>query len=225
MGDQTAITAPVKHRKSLEDTIQSLRIELRSLYDSLKDKNDQLSLLEKELRDRDMSLCYLNNELKRLKTDDLGSSGDTVKPSKVIENNGFTVDTALPTESNNILHLQSQLRDRDRQIKDLNEKILRQSNDLAYVQKLSIAKDEKVFHLQNELDKFRLVVRPLTQAMIERQSSGRYDYLPAPGIEQSTRALSTGAEPRIKRQAISAEPLSTFAGLQTELMKIPKSTL
>lgn len=65
-------------------------------------------------------------------------------------------------------------------------------------------------------------MRPLTQAMLDRKRSESFDDW-SPGVE-NTRVF-TLAEPRIKRQAISAEPLSAMAGIEGELIKIPKSQL
>jgi hypothetical protein len=44
-----------------------------------------------------------------------------------------------------------------------------------------------------------------------------------PGVE-NTRII-TMSEPRLKRTAISAEPLSSMAGMEGDLIKIPKSSV
>lgn len=58
--------------------------------------------------------------------------------------------------------------------------------------------------------------------MIEKRTTdAKEDW--GPGVE-STRVI-TLTEPRMKRQAISAEPLSMLAGMEGDLLKIPKSTM
>lgn len=59
--------------------------------------------------------------------------------------------------------------------------------------------------------------------MEKRCSEESYDSF-APGVE-NTRMLPVSQEPRMKRQAISAEPLSSLAGMQGDLVKIPKTSL
>lgn len=66
-------------------------------------------------------------------------------------------------------------------------------------------------------------VRPITKAMIEKRCSEDTFDSWSPGVE-NTRVLPV-TETRIKRQAISAEPLSSLAGMQGDLIKIPKSSL
>lgn len=65
-------------------------------------------------------------------------------------------------------------------------------------------------------------MRPLTQAMIEKRcTESRDDW--GPGVE-STRIIPL-SETRIKRQGISSEPLSSMAGTEGDLIKIPKSIM
>lgn len=45
-----------------------------------------------------------------------------------------------------------------------------------------------------------------------------------PGVE-NTRVMSLNEPPRLKRTAISAEPLSQMAGAQNDLVKTPKTSL
>lgn len=66
-------------------------------------------------------------------------------------------------------------------------------------------KDNLIKHLQNEIDKFRQVVKPLTHKIITKQLS-----------------FKGHAEHRIKRQAISAEPLSKEVCMQ--IKKVSKSS-
>lgn len=183
-----------KERKS---TVTSLRQELQVLYESLKDKNEELICLEKEIRDRDISIKYLKNEFKKLK--------DTLPPTcstchkKVLkpELNGDRTDSQ-PDEVLN--KLQKDLRDREGLIKELNKKIIRLSDNLIFVQKESLTKDDRIGEMQREVDKFRQVVRPFTKAMVEQRKNEDSFEDQCPGVE-NTRVIST--EPsRLKRTAI-----------------------
>lgn len=126
------------------------------------------------------------------------------------------------------------IREQNESIKELNEKVIRLTRNLNYMQRNVTSKEEKIVELQNEIDKFRQIIRPLTQKVLERRKcdcldewndhiSGIGDW--SPGVE-STRVLAV-SEPRIKRQAISAEPLSAMVKLSEEdgLIRIPKSSL
>lgn len=218
-------TSVLKDKKSLEEIIINLRCELRMLYESLSEKNDQLILLERDVRERDASIKFLRNEFYKLREDH--NSRDSTPTNKDDANR----DADSTTANNNIKNgqiepipsdLQLHVKERDALIKELSEKIIRLSHDLTYVQRKSLAKDDRIVELQNEIDKFRQVVRPLTQALFERKRSDSYDEY-SPGIE-SSRIFSV-LEPRIKRQAISAEPLSSLADMEGALMKIPKTSL
>lgn len=142
-----------KERKSVEDTVTSLRKELQVLYESLKDKNEQLLCLEKDVRDRDISIKYLKNEFKKLK--------DSVAPScatchKVVIKNDQNGEKVQPDEI--VTKLQKDLKDREGLIKELNAKIIRLSDNLIFVQKESLSKDDRIDDMQREIDKFRQVV-------------------------------------------------------------------
>lgn len=205
-----------KERKPLEEQVVGLRKELHVLYDSLKDKDEQIMALEKEVRDRDISIRFLKNEFAKLKESRKEQPTDmAVKPKKATEIDGDGL----------ISLLQRELKEKEFLFKELNQKIMRLSDDLTYVQRQSLAKDDRVADMQNELDKYRQIVSPITKAMIENHKS-RSDSMDewCPGVE-STRILPVVAEPRMKRQAISAEPLSQMAGLEGDLVRIPKSHL
>lgn len=58
--------------------------------------------------------------------------------------------------------------------------------------------------------------------MIEKRSTEKLDDW-GPGVE-STRIVLL-QEPRMKRTAISAEPLSLLAGMEGDLNKIPKAAM
>ncbi|XP_055684150.1 cGMP-dependent protein kinase, isozyme 2 forms cD4/T1/T3A/T3B isoform X3 [Lutzomyia longipalpis] len=189
-------------RQSLEDTVLSLRCELRVLYENLRDKNDQLAILERDVR-------ILKRENEHLR----GRTGD--------KNGCCVVKSSSELSDDVIRRLREEIADRDRAIGDLNASVMRLTRQLAQCQDGVHSKEDEIMKLQNEIDIFRQVVRPLTQKIIEsRRSEGAYDCWSA-GVE-STRVISL-FEPRIKRTAISAEPLSAFSGGEGDLVKIPKA--
>uniref|UniRef100_A0A1B0CTA2 Cyclic nucleotide-binding domain-containing protein n=2 Tax=Lutzomyia longipalpis TaxID=7200 RepID=A0A1B0CTA2_LUTLO len=189
-------------RQSLEDTVLSLRCELRVLYENLRDKNDQLAILERDVR-------ILKRENEHLR----GRTGD--------KNGCCVVKSSSELCDDVIRRLREEIADRDRAIGDLNASVMRLTRQLAQCQDGVHSKEDEIMKLQNEIDIFRQVVRPLTQKIIEsRRSEGAYDCWSA-GVE-STRVISL-FEPRIKRTAISAEPLSAFSGGEGDLVKIPKT--
>lgn len=173
---------------SLEDTIVSLRQELRSLYESLKDKNEQLANLENDIKERDYKFKLIKSEYIKLQqivvanTDGVGGgvahavavTGTTnnvinnLNSDKLTHNNSNnnvnniksssdTVDQADQMEI--IIKLQKDMRDRDHTIKELSQKIIRLSDNLIFVQKESMAKEDRIESLQNENDRFKQVVR------------------------------------------------------------------
>lgn len=148
-----------KERKSIEETVTALRKELQVLYESLADKNEQLLCLEKDVRDRDISIKYLKNEYKKLK-DSVAPTCPTChkKVLKANDQNGKVEESkAQPDEI--LVKMQKDLKDREGLIKELNKKILRLSDNLIFVQKESLAKDDRIDDMQREIDKFRQVVR------------------------------------------------------------------
>lgn len=204
--------------KTLDETILNLRCELRTLYESLSEKNNHLMLLERDVRERDSSIKFLRNEFHKLREQ------QCLDKKIDVHHDGEQSDDIVSEKPESISELKQALSERDALIKELSEKIIRLSHDLTYVQRKSFAKDDKIIELQNEIDKFRQVVRPLTQAILERKRSDSFvEWNSSPGVE-STRILPL-SEGRIKRQAISAEPLSNMAGMEGELVKVPKSSL
>lgn len=190
-----------KHRNSLEDTVSFLRREVNSLYQLLKDKNEQLMEFEKALREKDITIALLQSDLKSLKDSKNNGSSHTL-----------AYDRQSSTNSSD-----------DPVKRELNGKILRLSEELTAVQKDSMEKDYLIVDLKNEIDKFRQVVRPLTQAFLEQKKPDSLDW--SPGVE-STRVFHFNSEQRMKRQGYSAEPLSQMSGSDVgELVKIPKSAL
>ncbi|XP_055539104.1 cGMP-dependent protein kinase, isozyme 2 forms cD4/T1/T3A/T3B isoform X3 [Wyeomyia smithii] len=214
-----------QHDKSIEDTVLSLRRELREVYETLREKNEQLVDLEKDVRDRDISIRYLKNEFRKLKEYYQSNKSDLSIPPNFNLNGNSKEDAVGAGNLEDLLQkLQKELKEKELHIRELNQKVIRLSNNLIYVQKESLSKDDRLDELQNEIDKFRQVVRPITKAMIEKRCSEEsYDGW-TPGVE-NTRVLPINQEPRMKRQAISAEPLSSLAGMQGDLIKIPKSSL
>lgn len=85
-------------------------------------------------------------------------------------------------------------------------------------------KDTLIRHLQNEIDKFRQVVRPLTHKIITKQINLEEDAFQEDFCEelepQGDKVLQ---EPRIKRQAISAEPLNSNGAVEMKIVKVPKT--
>lgn len=223
-----------KDKKGQEETIVTLRCELRGLYESLAEKNDQLLLLERDVRERDGSIKFLRSEFYKMREEQSTNHKNKLSEDNVVDSTTNEEGMECWPQKNNVVsngdgakllgELQRKNKELNMLVTELSAKCIRLTHDLTYVQRKSFAKDDKIRELQNEIDKFRQVVRPLTQAMFERKRSDTYDeWSAAPGIE-STRVLPL-TEPRIKRQAISAEPLSAMAGMEGELVKIPKSSL
>ncbi|XP_059618801.1 cGMP-dependent protein kinase, isozyme 2 forms cD4/T1/T3A/T3B isoform X3 [Phlebotomus argentipes] len=204
--DKCDMTVLKGERRSLEDTILSLRCELRVLYENLRDKNDQLVLLERDVR----VLKCENDQLRHLRERKLQSS-DTIRHNCT----NCVVKSSSDAAEDVIGRLQAEIAERDREIVELNASVMRLTRQLSQCQDGVTSKQEEITELQNEIDKFRQVVRPLTQKIIgNRQSEGAYDcWMEASGVL---------LEPRIKRTAISAEPLSSF-GVEGDLVKTPKT--
>lgn len=244
----------IKDRKSPEETIFSLRCELRTLYDSLSDKNEQLLLAERDIRDRDISIRFMKSEFKKLLEQNKKDAAllkvlkQKLTPSPVTNNNN---GSSLPipassSSSGNVKRsshevveehlrgqdatdkLQLEIKERDSVIVELNQKVIRLSEDMSNLQEELNMKSDRVVNLQNEIDKFQQVVRPLTRHMIETKRQAGIDFeMHSAGVESSRLlpVFSSTTEPRMKRTAISAEPLSMRAGMEDDLVKIPKSVL
>ncbi|XP_050549542.1 cGMP-dependent protein kinase, isozyme 2 forms cD4/T1/T3A/T3B isoform X3 [Spodoptera frugiperda] len=106
------------------------------------------------------------------------------------------------------------------------EELKRRDKIIALLENEIDEKDGTIRYLKNEIDKFRQVVKPLTRQLIDNRRNGLESeedcfVMKTPGIE-NTRVYHVG-EPRLKRTAISAEPLSSLAqGHEMKLVKIPK---
>lgn len=146
-------------RKSIEDTVASLRQELQMLYESLKNKNEQLLCLEKDLRDRDMSMKYLKEEYKKVK-DTLSTFTCKTCPNcmKLVKDTTDGIDKTDLQSEIALTKMQKELRDRENALKELNRKVVRLSDNLIFVQKESLSKDDRMEEMSRQLDKFREVV-------------------------------------------------------------------
>lgn len=151
-----------QHDKSIEDTVLSLRRELREVYETLREKNEQLVDLEKDVRDRDISIRYLKNEYRKLKEYYQSNKSDLSIPPNFSLNGNSKDDSAGSGNLEDLLQkLQKELKEKELHIRELNQKVIRLSNNLIYVQKESLSKDDRIDELQNEIDKFRQVVSSL----------------------------------------------------------------
>lgn len=159
----TTTTEKPKEKKSVEDLVVSLRQELHVLYESLKDKNEQLACLEKDVRDRDISIRYLKSEFKKLKDSTTVTNGNSKKSSVNDGQNSLNGDKINNDHQPDdiIQKMQKDLKDREYLIKELNKKIIRLSDNLIFVQKESLSKNDRMEEMQHEIDKFRQVVREI----------------------------------------------------------------
>lgn len=220
----------------------SLRDEIQQLYKALQNKNEELITMEKAIVERDMMSIGRKNSQRQIGDSVTAASADAnvcsfssnIECDRMAKQSAIACersDSSLQDEHANNMET---IREQNETIKELSEKVIRLSRHLSYVQRNLQAKEEQIIEYQNEIDKFRQIVRPLTQKMFSRKKcscadewndciSGIGDW--SPGLE-STRVLAV-AEPRMKRQAISAEPLAAMVRLSQEdgLIRIPKSSL
>lgn len=129
--------------------------------------------------------------------------------------------TKMPTsDTETILALKSLLKDKIEEIKIKDETI-------SLLEKELDEKDAQIFYLKNEIDKFRQVVRPLTQKIITKQitlTDEPLELLQKSFVnEDEEGGILILNEPRIKRQAISAEPIRNDENQIMHIVKIPKS--
>lgn len=103
-------------------------------------------------------------------------------------------------------------------LNDTTEELKKREETIMLLERELDDKDALIRHLQNEIDKFRQVVRPITQKIITKQIN--LDLGDVLHVEDAVAV--TVNEPRTKRQAISAEPLNTNGG-EMKIAKISKS--
>lgn len=113
-----------------------------------------------------------------------------------------------------------------RLVMEKTEELKRRDKIIALLENEIDEKDTTIRYLKNEIDKFRQVVKPLTRQLIDSRRNGVEEeecfVMKTPGIE-NTRVYHVG-ETRLKRTAISAEPLSSLTqDCEMKLVKIPKS--
>lgn len=93
-------------------------------------------------------------------------------------------------------------------VRELERELLRREEYIGLLERYLDERDNKIRHLQNEIDKFRQIVRPLTQQVISLNNYWEDGY-------------ATPAA-KMKRQAISAEPMAYFEKIPP-ITKVPKS--
>lgn len=122
-----------------------------------------------------------------------------------------------------IEHLRVILQEKENALIECQERNRFFCQSIARLQEECHTKDALVVELQNEIDKFRQVVKPLTQVFLQHHKTDCDDFNCTIGME-STRVIPSASEPkRIKRQGYSAEPLIDLVEAEDKLMKIPKS--
>lgn len=127
----------------------------------------------------------------------------------------------------NYYKLEKKYMDMKRLVIEKTEELKRRDKIIALLENEIDERDTTIRYLKNEIDKFRQVVKPLTRQIIDSHKSSvdteeECFVMKTPGLE-NTRVLPVG-EPRLKRTAISAEPLSSInQDHEMKLVKIPKT--
>lgn len=111
------------------------------------------------------------------------------------------------------------IRTLQRLLQEKTDKLLLREDTIAMLEQELEDRDALIRHLKNEIDKFRQVVRPITQKIITKQLN-LGDGVPWTVVEKA-KAVPAG-EHRIKRQAISAEPINSQLEEELQITKIPK---
>lgn len=169
-------------------------------------------------------LNFVNNLLHRRKID---RSNEMMTQSKDDDNN---LASASSSSAIIIDNLQRAIDDKNRELKIKDETIIILNKELN-------EKDVLIKDLQNEIDKFRQVVRPITQKIITKHinllgsdnnnTNGTNtidDIIIGISGDSNNKRVQLLNEPRIKRQAISAEPLNEH-GNDLQIKKVPKSAV
>ncbi|XP_036329821.1 uncharacterized protein LOC118741962 [Rhagoletis pomonella] len=214
-------TNDVVQREShhLEEQMGELRRELQLVREALHRKSLKCAILQQELEKSQCTTCH---QLLSVVVSTGSSSSDALVDGAEEDENAAAC-SASNGHTDVITKLQAELQLKDARLIKNRDKIRFLCSSIARLQQECANKDQTVTELQNELDKFRQVVRPLTQVFLQHTAEG-YDGAHGGGME-STRMIATGSEPRMKRQGYSAEPLSDLVDADSELMKIPKSEL
>lgn len=219
--------------------VTGLRRELADLYASLAEKNDLLLLRERDVRELDSSVQFLRTEYDRMRNRVVHSIANksvtaTASVASATHVNQLQAAKDASADDSEVLGLLRKLTERDVLIEELSAKCLRLTHDLAYVQRNSIAKDERIRELQTEMDKFRQIIRPLTEAAAasarhKSTDSGTDEWRTplADLLPRGSGGGGVGGEARVKRQAISAEPVAvkSMKELRAGPGVIPKSSL
>lgn len=216
----------------------SLRDELRHLYASLAEKNDELQRRERDLHERDVSVIQLRSECDRI----CGEMHQRQQQQQSQQKIGTTTSNATAT-ADAIVNLSPESDTNstvatsievacDKQVAKLTANCLRLSQDLAHVRRTACAKDDLIRELRNELDIFRQIMRPLHQALLlgnrNKLSTDSLDEWRTPSLADLLHSGQPSSEAligRVKRQAISAEPISLKAMNEKDYDTFPKSSL
>ncbi|XP_073820830.1 cGMP-dependent protein kinase for isoform X3 [Musca autumnalis] len=222
----------------LEEIVDNLRHELHYTRLALDDKDNEVQSLKKALRE-----CHKCADTHHQHQNHVASSLDSTAGQRHLERCDATdghdetdhhhhhhqhdqAEPVPPTASqlqemiDVIDHLQLALHDKEKALSECQERNRFFCQSIARLQQECHTKDALVVELQNEIDKFRQVVKPLTQVFLQHHKAECDDINCNIGME-STRVLPSEYK-RIKRQGCSAEPLTNLVEAEDKLMKIPK---
>ncbi|XP_058984749.1 cGMP-dependent protein kinase, isozyme 2 forms cD4/T1/T3A/T3B isoform X3 [Musca domestica] len=211
----------------LEEIVDNLRHELHYTRLALDDKDNEVQSLKKALRE-----CHQCDATQHQKHALPFSLGSTAGQRHLERCDGGSAEEDVQTEPmpptasqlqemiNVIDHLQVALHDKEKALSECQERNRFFCQSIARLQQECQTKDALVVELQNEIDKFRQVVKPLTQVFLQHHKTECDDINCNIGME-STRVLPSEYK-RIKRQGCSAEPLTNLVEAEDKLMKIPK---
>lgn len=129
-------------------------------------------------------------------------------------------------QMDHVYKLEKKYLEMKRLVLEKTEELKKRDKIIALLENEMDDKDATIRYLKNEIDKYRQVVKPLTRQIIDSHKNGLDDedgfVMMTPGVE-NTRVYPLG-EPRLKRTAISAEPLASLnSGHEMKLVRIPKS--
>ncbi|KOB73292.1 Uncharacterized protein OBRU01_08974, partial [Operophtera brumata] len=125
-------------------------------------------------------------------------------------------------QMDNAYKLEKKYMEMKRLVIEKTEELKRRDKIIALLENEIDDKDATIRYLKNEIDKFRQVVKPITRQIIDSHKNGLEDDdvfgTKTPGVE-NTRVFPLG-EPRLKRTAISAEPLAALnSGHEMKLIR------